>query len=117
MSIVLICTQADPVYAQSKVLFRKNSRSWAPYSVVDMTRSLHTHIILWLWIMAAAAAQNTTAETTCYYPNGQPSPDVPCFANANVSMCCPEGSECLSDGTCGLDVSAIPTSSTFVLLN
>lgn len=36
----------------------------------------------------------------CFYPDGASSDDVPCDANAEVSMCCGSTNLCLSSGLC-----------------
>ncbi|KAK4149902.1 hypothetical protein C8A00DRAFT_18484 [Chaetomidium leptoderma] len=39
----------------------------------------------------------------CYFPGGNESSDVPCDPKAEVSMCCPTESQCLSSGLCLID--------------
>ncbi|KAH6649339.1 hypothetical protein F5144DRAFT_596915 [Chaetomium tenue] len=42
----------------------------------------------------------TQAQTQCFYPDGASSNDVPCDADAEVSMCCGNANLCLSSGLC-----------------
>ncbi|KAK5656029.1 hypothetical protein OQA88_5168 [Cercophora sp. LCS_1] len=45
----------------------------------------------------------TAQQNGCYYPNGEPSSDIPCDSVAPVSMCCGSRLGCLSSGLCLLD--------------
>ena len=47
-------------------------------------------------------SQLTLTASTCYYPLGGVSNDVPCDPDADVSMCCSHRSECLTNGLCQL---------------
>ncbi|GJC80804.1 hypothetical protein ColLi_03642 [Colletotrichum liriopes] len=54
----------------------------------------------------SALLQLAAAQRLCYYPNGEPSSDVPCEISAPVSMCCTSADVCLPDGLCRLDDTA-----------
>lgn len=66
-----------------------------------MTQRQSILLLLICWALTCYAQSNST----CYYPNGEPSTDVACDPNAKVSACCPKGSICESDGSCGMMVS------------
>jgi hypothetical protein len=51
-----------------------------------------------LLVLATAPLAHGAAQ--CYFPSGNESSDVPCDPNAEVSMCCPTQSDCLSSGLC-----------------
>jgi len=56
-----------------------------------------------LTLILLSLAAHTTGQNGCFYPNGSPSPDIPCDSTAPVSMCCGSRSSCLSSGLCLLD--------------
>ncbi|KAK4184103.1 hypothetical protein QBC35DRAFT_442078 [Podospora australis] len=63
----------------------------------------HGRILVAIGIVVGDLARLVTANNGCYFPNGQPSGDVPCDSSAEVSMCCGSRSNCLSSGLCWLD--------------
>ena len=47
----------------------------------------------------------SSSASTCYYPNGNPSTDVPCDSDALFTQCCGSRSDCLTNGLCILEAS------------
>lgn len=48
----------------------------------------------------SAAQRSNSSSNSCYYPSGIISPGKPCHPNANNSVCCGPGFECLGNGIC-----------------
>lgn len=53
-----------------------------------------------LLLLSTLIAFPSASGTQCYYPNGQPSTDVPCDATADQSFCCATGFVCLENKIC-----------------
>lgn len=60
-------------------------------------------------IAAVSLFRSVFSQAQCYFPDGSvellktsgsPEGYVPCYPSANVSVCCPQGSKCLSNAVC-----------------
>lgn len=45
-------------------------------------------------------ARSTFVKSTCYFPNGTPSEDIPCTTNSSVDYCCGKNSMCFTNKVC-----------------
>lgn len=56
-------------------------------------------------VFLSSLAHLSLSANTCYFPNGEPSSDVPCDADALFTQCCGSRSACLTNGLCILEAS------------
>lgn len=55
-----------------------------------------------LLLVLFSIAPPAISAASCYFPDGSPSPDIPCKASASISVCCGAGYACLDNNLCSL---------------
>lgn len=59
--------------------------------------SLSFHVFRYVLLFLT---HSTLIKSTCYFPDGTPSEDIPCYTNSSVDYCCGKDSLCFENKVC-----------------
>lgn len=68
-----------------------------PFNCLGTFPSLSSHVFRYVLLFVTYA---TLTQSTCYFPDGTPSEDIPCHSNSSVDYCCGKNSICFENQVC-----------------